>query len=182
MTEKREDPAAELEKAHEHWQDIFENGCFDPLYTDGINLNLVRNHMIYYRRMIEDQCGSGEKPAVYDKPIPDEVDMDYMVNSDEIMKRALDFFMQCSFMQEMQNLLHASDYLSQQEMSDLKIWSDINDYMRLGKAILDDDYLTMRNLSWNTKEKIQEIMEANEKLMNRLDKDGEQMSLFDIKM
>ena len=30
----------------EHWQDIFAHGCNDPAWTDGCNLNLVRNHII----------------------------------------------------------------------------------------------------------------------------------------
>lgn len=28
------------------WQDIFAFGCNDPAWTDGCNLNLVRNHII----------------------------------------------------------------------------------------------------------------------------------------
>lgn len=37
----------QLDKDIKHWHDIYENGCSDPFWPDGVNLNLVRNHIIY---------------------------------------------------------------------------------------------------------------------------------------
>lgn len=50
----QEDPLAELEKAYAHWQDLYEHGGSDPTWPDGVNLNLVRNHIINYKRQIEE--------------------------------------------------------------------------------------------------------------------------------
>ena len=36
----------------EHWQEIFEHGCQDPFWPDGVNLNLTRNHILWYRHEI----------------------------------------------------------------------------------------------------------------------------------
>ena len=30
----------------EHWKDINQNGCSDPFWPDGCNMNLTRNHII----------------------------------------------------------------------------------------------------------------------------------------
>lgn len=179
---QKEDPVKELEKAHRHWEDIYENSCFDPSWPDGTNLNLVRNHMFYYQRKIEELYGDSEKPAVYYEEVPDKVSEDYMARKDEIIQRAAEFYVKCSKMQEVQDLLQAADYLSEKDMSQLNIAIDINRCKSLEKAIVDDDYVTMRNLSWNAEERIQEIKEAHERLMNRPQLEGEQMSLFDMQM
>ena len=43
------DPAERLA----HWIDIFNNGCSDPFWCDGVNMNLARNHIIYANRCME---------------------------------------------------------------------------------------------------------------------------------
>ena len=48
-----EDLINELVEYSEHFKDVYENGCSDPFYADGLNLNLIRNHIIYRKRMIE---------------------------------------------------------------------------------------------------------------------------------
>lgn len=38
----------------EHWRNIFTNGCSDPAWPDGCNLNLTRNHIIATLRSLQD--------------------------------------------------------------------------------------------------------------------------------
>ncbi len=47
------DYVLELRKSYEQWKDIYENGCNDPTWPDGVNLNLVRNHIIYFKGLID---------------------------------------------------------------------------------------------------------------------------------
>lgn len=54
------------------WQRGFYNGCADPFWPDGCNLNLMRNHMIYYI----DQ--GAVVPA--SMPLPHEVDNQLKLN------------------------------------------------------------------------------------------------------
>ena len=75
----------EIEKELVHWHDEYENGCNDPFWPDGVNLNLVRNHVLYYRRQIRElmQCPVqmslfGDVCDEFDCEIPPEVDQDYM--------------------------------------------------------------------------------------------------------
>jgi len=71
---------AELTKSRKRWQDIYENGCADPSWSDGCNLNLIRNHIIYYCRNIRAICAEHvfEVPPVCTQPIPQKVDDNYM--------------------------------------------------------------------------------------------------------
>lgn len=86
---------AELNYSHEHWKDINDNGCSDPFWADGTNMNLVRNHIIYYRRQIEDICSETVKafPSEYYYPIPPVIDNNYManLNQKERVKRLRQF-------------------------------------------------------------------------------------------
>ena len=85
---EQEDYAAELQKSHEHWVDLYENGGSDPFWEDGCNLHLVRNHIMYYRGKIEETMQPDEYPEIYYKEIPPEVDQKYMARPDEIRAAA----------------------------------------------------------------------------------------------
>jgi hypothetical protein len=45
---------AELQRDIDRWNEIRRNGCNDPFWPDGVNLNLKRNHIIYDLRRIAD--------------------------------------------------------------------------------------------------------------------------------
>lgn len=50
-----------------YWENINQNGCNDPFWADGTNMNLTRNHIIYAKRQISE---------IYEKtriPIPEEM-------------------------------------------------------------------------------------------------------------
>ncbi len=70
----------ELLEAGLHWVDIYENGCQDPFWADGVNLNIVRNHCLYYVRLITELCEQHSMPLpdILPFPIPDKVDPEYM--------------------------------------------------------------------------------------------------------
>ena len=73
-----------------HWHDLMANGCNDPFWPDGVNMNLVRNHIIYDLRQIAEMRASDEQLSMFDVPaaevgdvmqdkrIPPRVDDDYM--------------------------------------------------------------------------------------------------------
>ena len=64
------------------WKYINENGCTDPQWADGSNMNLVRNHIIYYKKHINEMCSkeSIPLPEEYYIPTPPLVDNNYMAN------------------------------------------------------------------------------------------------------
>ena len=64
------------------WKHLQEHGCNDPLWPDGCNMNLVRNHVISYKIEIRQICEESgfALPEEYYLPTPPEVDNDYMAN------------------------------------------------------------------------------------------------------
>lgn len=64
------------------WQNINEHGCSDPHWTDGVNMNLVRNHIIHNKHNILEFCQeTGESlPGEYYLATPPEVSSRYMNN------------------------------------------------------------------------------------------------------
>ena len=74
-----------------HWHDLRANGCNDPFWPDGVNLNLVRNHIIYGLRQIAELSASerqlsmfevstvGVSDVMRDERIPPKVDENLMV-------------------------------------------------------------------------------------------------------
>lgn len=66
----------------EHWKVINQNGCNDPFWSDGRNMNLVRNHIIYYQSKIHEACTENQLslPEECYLSLPPEVDNNYMAN------------------------------------------------------------------------------------------------------
>lgn len=84
MNQTAEDKVKEycqcIRREIEHWKAINQNGCNDPFWPDGVNMNLTRNHIIYYQRLIREVCVENQLPLpeeYYFSP-PPEVDMNYM--------------------------------------------------------------------------------------------------------
>lgn len=66
----------------EHWEDINQNGCCDPFWPDGLNMNLTRNHIIYEKRQITEICEEHDMPIPGEMymPTPPKVNDYYMAN------------------------------------------------------------------------------------------------------
>lgn len=64
----------------ERWEYIRAHGCNDPFYADGINMNLVRNHIISYKRQLLEICETLNEPVPeeYYNQTPPKVENNYM--------------------------------------------------------------------------------------------------------
>lgn len=51
----------QIDKEYKHWNHIANNGSQDPHWSDGCNMNLIRNHIIYWYSIL------ATKPAELDK-------------------------------------------------------------------------------------------------------------------
>ena len=77
----------EVDREFRRWNLLADGGCQDPGWPDGVNMNLVRNHIIYWyglldeRGLVEVQLSlfPGEEVARDRRPIPPEVPDNYMV-------------------------------------------------------------------------------------------------------
>lgn len=70
----------ELIDRYTRWSHIYHNGCSDPSYEDGVNLNLVRNHIIYAKKDCEKFLGDNLHlyPDSYFFPDPVQLPNDFM--------------------------------------------------------------------------------------------------------
>lgn len=69
-----------LQREYARWKEIFNTGCNDPFWKDGTNINLVRNHIIYYKRQCDTAFGDKHTlyPEEYFYPLPVELSSDFM--------------------------------------------------------------------------------------------------------
>lgn len=72
----------EIRNEIDHWEDINRNGCNDPFWPDGCNMNLTRNHIIYAKRQITALCEEYSIPVPEEMylPTPPEVNYYYMAS------------------------------------------------------------------------------------------------------
>ena len=87
---KKKTPAEELHELvaylqdrFERWDYIKENGTHDPFWSDGVNINLVRNHCLYGRKQIKALCEAHglPYPEIYQKPVPPKMPQDFMATN-----------------------------------------------------------------------------------------------------
>lgn len=77
----------QLDAAYKHWDDLKKNGGADPAWPDGLLLNLVRNHIIYWYRFLRERTSQTVQLSMFDagmdlrneRPLPPEVPDRYMV-------------------------------------------------------------------------------------------------------
>jgi len=55
--------ATEIREETQNWESIHKDGCSDPCWPDGVNLNLIHNHICYEKDEVRRLCKeSGETP------------------------------------------------------------------------------------------------------------------------
>ncbi len=69
-----------LHSDYKRWVQIFTEGCSDPTYCDGVNVDLVRNHIFYDKAVIEKnlQHNYMAYPDEYFYPDPIELPQTFM--------------------------------------------------------------------------------------------------------
>lgn len=69
------------------WKELYEEGCTDPNYTDGENLNFVRSRIENCMSSLYDYFEPKEIPEwIFSVNIPEKVSDSYMANADQIRK------------------------------------------------------------------------------------------------
>jgi hypothetical protein len=147
MAQKRqeEDYEKSLAESFNRWEHLYKHGGQDPFYTDGVNLDLVRNHIIYYKRKIDETMTELMTfPAIYYRETPPEVDRNYMARPDEIREHAKASLAAYLADPEYQFLCRRIGMLNPKQAKEVHIVNVIGYATGLEKAIETDDLVTMR--------------------------------------
>lgn len=139
------DYAAELEKEYAQWDEVFTKGGSDPFWTDGVNLSLIRSHILFYKEQLEKQGDSlFGLPDIYYRATPPEVDCNYMARPDEIRENARKTMEIIDADENLKFVREQSKTLSEQQLKQYCIPTIINYAENLRRAIAEDNLIVMR--------------------------------------
>lgn len=174
---QQEDYEQQLRDSFDHWQHLYEYGGQDPSWSDGVNLNLVRNHIYYYKRKIKETMAPEAYPEIHHQATPPEVSDDYMAGSDEIRKTAKTSLTLYLSDKNYQYLSKRINSLDPKQAKQLCV-RDVLDYAAgLEMAIKEDDLVTMRRHR-NPDTYLSAFASCAEKVKNLKPPENEQISLF----
>lgn len=143
---EKENLEEELAKSFERWEYLKEHGGSDPFYADGGSMNLVRNHIMYYKNAMVEQYGADyEKyPEIFYRELPPEVNDNYMARAGEIKDgaaQALEYYISDpNFLY----LLANKEMLTEKEAKQISLHNVLGYASGLAAAIRDGDLITMR--------------------------------------
>ena len=160
----KDETVQELNTGFERWDILYNYGGNDPMWSDGVNLNLVRNHIIAYKKRIEETFSKEEYPDIYYRDTPLEVNDDYMANPNEIKataKQVIDSWKGYFYLDELKS---ANYYLDKYQLVETGIQQAVNRINVLETAIQDDDLVTMRRLNNYGEQQFEDMKTAFEKL------------------
>lgn len=141
---KNVDYAAALENSFARWDFIHEHGCSDPFWADGVNMNLVRNHIMYYKQQLSEEATLFLIPEAYYREVPPEVDNNFMARPDEIRQNAARSMQIIDEDENLKFVREQSVHLTEKQLKQLCIPAILSYAENLRRAISEDDLLTMR--------------------------------------
>lgn len=128
----------------ERWKHLQEYGGSDPFWPDGTNMNLIRNHVIYYKRQCEEKLAPEEFPPEYQLETPPEVSNGYMARPDEIRKSAQQSLMVYEADPDFRWLQGTVGQLTEKQIKDTRIQIILNYASHLRTCIQQDNLIDMR--------------------------------------
>jgi len=168
-----------LEKKYSRWKEIYTYGSDDPNWSDGMNLNAIRRHIIDFKQQIESMFADEDYPESYFWPNPVEKNNDFMVNPNIILAEAktvlhnyknhLDYRWLIEHKAELREGDKGRDYIdtvlghvARLEMAFVK-----NDIVYLRRHVKTDAYLSSLSVCRATVEKYLNEHKAKEEFQNK---------------
>ena len=168
---ENENLAGELASSFAQWEYLIEHGRSDPFYADGTNMNLVRNHIMYYKnRMVEEYGADYEKyPEIFYRELPPEVKNSYMARAGEIKDgaaQALEYYISDpNFLY----LLANKDMLTEKEAKQISLYNVLGYASGLAKAIKDGDLISMRRHAGRPEGYLESFAQCATRMMQLID-------------
>ena len=152
-----------LQDSFDRWDDLNEYGGQDPFWSDGVNMNLERNHIIYYKNQMEDKYGSGEYPDIYYRDTPPEVSSDFMANPEQIRTDAAAALQVIEADDNLKFIRENIGVLTDKQRQALCVGAVLGYVQNLKYYIAEDDLVSMRRYcdpGW--------VLDSFQRLANRL--------------
>ncbi len=152
-----------LQNSFESWDHLNKYGGSDPSWADGVNMNLVRSHIMFYKSQMEDKYGSGDYPDIYYRETPPEVSPDFMATPEQIRADAVAAL---QIIEADENLKYIKDNigaLTDKHRQALCVGAVLGYVQNLKHCIADDDLVSMRRYQdpkW--------VLDSFQRLANRL--------------
>lgn len=176
----------EMRDSFERWNHIYTHGAGDPFWSDGVNMKLVRNHIIYYKKQCEELLKPEQYPREYYLELPPEVDRNYMANSETIREAARKSLEIYKANPDFAYLEKAVTRLTKQQKEKTSITAVLNYVYGLENAIRKDRVVEMRRHE-NPLGYIDSFRECRKRVEDILESDDRepvlpmgQLSLFDL--
>ena len=188
MARKKENLAEEynaytkrLEESFRQWDELKKNGSQDPFYADGVNMNLVRNHIIYDKGELERICKASlfKLPDIYYEETPEEVPMDFMARPEEIRRnslRTLNTLQSHPDYKYLVSLRSMAEGLDKKSVLRNAVLCGISVVELLNIVTKEDDLVTLRRYE-NTERQVENITRQAEKA-RELIAEGKENELF----
>ena len=171
-----------LEQAYKRWMHLLTVGGSDPAWEDGCNMNLVRNHIIYYRKLVEENLQPEDYPEAYGLELPPYVHPKYMADANGIRERASSTLETITQSADYGYLLSYSEN-HQVDKEKQKLLFPVRTVGYIRAAIESDNLVQMRRYS-EPERILQEMAEARENLERKELVPKElplgQLSIFDL--
>ncbi len=143
---EKENLEQELKDRFARWDYLREYGGSDPTWDDAVNMNLVRNHIIYYKSAMEAEYGGDREkyPEIYFRETPPETVSGYMARAAEIRNKAAEVLEIYLADANFQYLLYSRQILSEKEALKINIGNVLGYVSGLADALKRDDLIAMR--------------------------------------
>lgn len=162
----------ELKEEFQHWDNLLETGGSDPSWPDGVNLNLIINHIIYNKQSME--ASKAEAPEIYHRRTPEKLPDNFMVKAEQIYWNALAIYRLCRANEDYQylrNLVIPMDIEKKTRIREKLEWAD-----QVYEAIQKQDYVVLRRIT-----EVLDFKRYRTEVEQEIEKkkaDEEQISLF----
>lgn len=143
-TPTKEELSKLLSERYERWNHIKEHGSNDPNWADGSNMNLVRNHILYYKKQCEELLLEDDYPEEYHLETPPKFDMNYIAREEEIRERAILTLSEYKRDKNYKYLISVVNSLSQKQKDSTNIDNLIKYVKFMEKSIVQDLLVDMR--------------------------------------
>ena len=150
---KQENHFEKLQEAFNEYFNILMNGCGDPTWEDGANINLCANHFHYHKERIKEKYPEKKWAClewIYENLLV-EVPYDYMARKDEIKAGAKKAVAEFEADTNLSYIRQTMGLLSKEQRGEVCAEAVLGYCTNLRLAIEEDDFVTMRRYENNTK-------------------------------